>query len=167
MPNNVTVRIKSAPKHLRWVVAGAIVGVAVIWSGVTAFISRATTVPLAAPSYTLRVGEEPASHTYHLTAAVTAVQQEQGLSKTAELRSDQGMIFVNDAVTERCFWMKDMRYSLDILWLDASKKIVAVKGDISPSTYPQTYCAKGQYVIEIKAGEAALRGFRSGQRLSF
>lgn len=113
--------------------------------------------------YTLQTPDK----TYRLSAARTAAEQEQGLSDTAPLPADRGMLFLNEAVTERCFWMKDMRYALDIIWLDASKKVVHVAADVSPKSYPKTYCAAGQYILELQAGQAARSGLRPGQAVTF
>jgi uncharacterized membrane protein (UPF0127 family) len=39
------------------------------------------------------------------------------------LPQDQGMLFVFDDQKIRAFWMKNMQFSLDIIWMNADKKI--------------------------------------------
>jgi uncharacterized membrane protein (UPF0127 family) len=105
--------------------------------------------------------------TYYLTSAHSEKTQEKGLSGTPRLASNQGKLFWYDQMGERCFWMKDMRYSLDIVWLDDHKKVVHVEKNLSPKTYPKAYCVDAQYAIELAAGEADKSGLSLGQVLSF
>jgi len=104
---------------------------------------------------------------YRLTAVASYDAQVKGLSGTDRLADNAGMLFWYDETAERCFWMKDMRYSLDIIWLDAQKKVVHVEPELAPNTYPNTYCAQARYVIELNAGQAAGSGITKGQVLSF
>lgn len=85
------------------------------------------------------------------------------------MAQDQGMLFVFNAPDTVCFWMKDMRFSLDIIWLDAQKEVVHIEKNVSPETFPKTYCPDkpAQYVIELNAGEAARNHLVAGHRLSF
>ena len=50
--------------------------------------------------------------------------------------------------------MKDMNFSLDILWLDEQKRVVLIEKDIAPETYPRVYGegVRAKYVIELLAG---------------
>ena len=64
--------------------------------------------------------------------------------------------------------MKDMRFPLDVIWLDADKAVVQVTADAKPSSYPQQFCAdKSQYVVELPAGAATQAGVQPGQTLAF
>ena len=94
-------------------------------------------------------------------------QQEKGLSGTAALDPNSGMLFWNAAEAKQCFWMKDMHYNLDIIWLDRNKKVTHIEYNLSPKTYPKTFCAQGKYVIELNAGEAKRSGITKGQVLTF
>jgi uncharacterized membrane protein (UPF0127 family) len=104
---------------------------------------------------------------YRLKPVNSPEDQERGLSSTANLDKQTGMIFVNNEVAERCFWMKDMNYPLDIIWVDDKKQVVHVEADVAPDTYPQTFCAQAKYVIELNAGAAATSGITTGKTLSF
>ncbi len=79
------------------------------------------------------------------------------------------MLFVFEGVAVQCFWMKDMHFSIDIIWLDAEKRVVHIEKDVSPETYPRTFCPSkpAKYVIELSAGEASRSSIRPGQKLSF
>jgi len=101
---------------------------------------------------------------FTLDVADTAGKQHLGLGQRTSLEIGEGMIFVYPKPGERCFWMKDMRFSIDIIWLDADKKVIHVEPSLSPDTYPQTYCPKegAQYVLELGAGTAGSVGLKVG-----
>jgi len=130
--------------------------------------------------YVLRVGGDSGleEHSYHnplaskpwvykLTAAQTAAEQQQGLSGTKSLNHDAGMLFIFATDREQCFWMKDMNYSLDMIWASSDKKVTHIEKNLSPKTYPNEYCANGQYVIELNAGQADASYMKQGQTLRF
>jgi uncharacterized membrane protein (UPF0127 family) len=109
----------------------------------------------------------PNGTAFGLSRAVTEQEQIKGLSGTRTLPADRGMIFPYANDQERCFWMKGMNYSLDIIWVNARKQVVSVQKNLSPATYPRTFCAQGQYIIELNAGVADKSGISKGQTLNF
>lgn len=113
---------------------------------------------------TLRIGD----YTYRLTIVSTTEGRERGLSGRAGLAANEGMLFVYDKPQKVCMWMKDMSFPIDILWLDTGKKVVHMSKDVSPETYPASFCANApaKYVIELPAGELARRHITEGQQLS-
>ena len=57
-----------------------------------------------------------------------------GLSDHESLPTNQGMFFVFEESGLHGFWMKDMDFSIDIIWIDEARKIVHVEPDVSPNT---------------------------------
>lgn len=104
---------------------------------------------------------------YFLSTASSAEEQQKGLGGLTGMHASRGMIFPYDKEAERCFWMKDMRFPIDIIWVDANKKVSHIEQNLQPDTYPQSYCAPGQYVIELNAGEAHKNGLKTGSPLNF
>lgn len=49
---------------------------------------------------------------------VTSDQQSLGLGYRNSLGTDSAMLFVNEDAAQRSFWMKGMRFCLDILWIE-------------------------------------------------
>lgn len=89
-----------------------------------------------------------------------------GLSDRDSLPQDHGLLFVFDDIREQCMWMKDMKFSIDMVWLDEQKKIVKIEDKVSPETYPKAFCADNtKYVIELNAGVAGQAGLKIGDRL--
>ena len=94
----------------------------------------------------------------------------QGLSDTQSLPQDAGMLFVFQQDDTWQFWMKDMHYNLDIIWLDANKNVVTIAPDVTPASYPQTVyspAAPARYVLEVNAGFAAKLNITVGEKATF
>jgi len=105
----------------------------------------------------------------HAEIADTDASREQGLSDRASLPADNGMLFVFDTPGQYGFWMKDMRFPLDMVWINADKTVAGVTKDILPSTYPSIFPPPSSisYVLEINAGSAEKFGLVSGAIVDF
>lgn len=108
------------------------------------------------------------SKSYLVAFALTAEQKSQGLSGTACLPADNAMLFDYSKQPEvAAFWMKDMRYSIDIVWLNAEGEIITIASNVSPTSYPATYepTAPASYVLEFAAGEVNRQAWQVGNKL--
>lgn len=103
-----------------------------------------------------------------------ASDRKKGLSDIDSLPLSQGMLFVFENVGTYSFWMKDMKFAIDIIWLDENKKIVSIanyaypepgKKDDELTLYSPGSGAK--YVLEINAGLATLNGLQIGGIANF
>jgi len=95
----------------------------------------------------------------HITAEVADTQKLRlsGLSGWDSLPDSEGMLFVFDsASTTNCFWMKDMKFAIDMVWLDADKHVVRQEPNVAPETYPSTFCpdSPAKYGLELGSGRA-------------
>ena len=101
--------------------------------------------------------------------ADTEALREQGLSGTQPLAQDQGMLFVFDSPGYYSFWMKDMNYPIDMIWIGADKKVVYIQPDAMPASYPETFVSTvpAQYVIEVPDGFAKLHAIKAGDAVVF
>jgi len=103
--------------------------------------------------------------------ALTEKEKLQGLMFRDKIHSDQGMLFVYDEEGLHSFWMKNVSFSIDILWLDAEKRIVdmvhsiplCLEGDC-PVYKP---AAPALYALELKAGTALEEEFQLNDKLDF
>lgn len=131
----------------------------VIATGVTLFLRTRT------PTKTLTVD----NHHFKLEVSDTPQAEALGLGDRTSLPKDHGMLFVLDASSSACFWMKDMHFPLDIVWLSAERRVVYLEQNVSPDTYPHSFCpaAPAKYVIELNAGATAPLGIAQGQTLQF
>jgi len=55
-----------------------------------------------------------------------------GLMFQEELPFDEGMLFVFDDSKKRSFWMSNMQFSLDIIWIDSQENIVHIEKNVPP-----------------------------------
>lgn len=114
---------------------------------------------------TVRIGT--AIITAHL--AVTPGQQEAGLSNLPQIGASEGMLFIfsNDAARE--FWMKDMRFNIDIIWLDSNSRVVSAVESAAPSSYPKTFTSPNnvRYVLEVPAGTTKKYAISPGAAATF
>lgn len=95
----------------------------------------------------------------------TPETRETGLGNRAGLPQDQAMLFVFEKPDKYEFWMKDMKFPLDMIWLDPNFKVVYIQTNISPDTYPDITFMPDQdalYVLEANAGFAAQNSLKIG-----
>ena len=112
------------------------------------------------PVRTLQLGGQ----TIHISVAASESVRQQGLSGRTGLAADEGMLFVFPEDGKYAFWMKDMRFSIDILWLSADGRVVYMALNVSPDTYPQVFRpdVPARYVLELPAGYAKAHAVRVG-----
>jgi uncharacterized protein (TIGR03437 family) len=106
--------------------------------------------------------------------AATNPEQERGLMSRTQLAPDRGMLFLFDRPGFYAFWMFQTLIPLDIIWLDANRRIVFLSANTPPcqNANSQTCPVYGgqqaaQYVLEIAAGAAARHRLQLGDRLDF
>ncbi len=92
-----------------------------------------------------------------------------GLSGRDCLNPDSGMLFAYELTGDYCFWMKDMNFPIDMIWLDDEKKVVTIESDVRPDSYPQTFCPTkpAQYILEVDTGYAEDVGWQIGTEFSW
>jgi len=104
-----------------------------------------------------------------LELAVTPAEQQLGLGRRDALPWDRGMLFLYREPGFPRFWMKDMRFDIDIVWIrddrvvDISHGVPHVPGGNGPIVAPIELTDK---VLEVNAGYAAAHGWRPGQRVA-
>ena len=91
------------------------------------------------------------------------------MSGRISLGKNDSMLFVFDSDSRPGFWMKDMKFPIDIVWLDASKKVVTIKRNATPESYLEAYypSAPARYVIELVSGRASELGIDVGTTLKW
>ncbi len=106
---------------------------------------------------------------YALDVSENEPARQKGLGERNSMQLDEGMLFVFDKAEMQCFWMKDMRFSIDIIWLDEAKRVVHIEPNVSPDTFPQSFCPKApaKYVIELNSGETAKSSINIGNQIRF
>lgn len=119
---------------------------------------------LAPPPKTLLLGNTP----IRLEIAETQPKRILGLSGRASLPDSNGMFFIFPQSGKHGIWMKDMRFPIDIFWLDGSYKVVDLKKDASPKSFPKVFWPKSdaKYVLEVNSGLSDSQNIKIGDRLN-
>ena len=103
--------------------------------------------------------------------ADTVEKRSLGLGKRSGLENGWGMLFVFEKRKQHGFWMKDMEFPLDIIWLD-NHRIAYILRNVQPAksgVIPpvMTPPVAGNFVLEIDAGRADELKLQVGQRLRY
>jgi uncharacterized membrane protein (UPF0127 family) len=107
--------------------------------------------------------------TISIERALSQEAKQKGLSGRASLAEDSGLLFVFDRPDVYPFWMPDMHFAIDIIWIDGEKRIVTIKENATPESYPTLFRADSPalYVLEVNSGDARKWGWAPGTVLSF
>lgn len=99
---------------------------------------------------------------FRAETAATKKEREKGLSLRKNLCADCAMLFVFDNPGRHLFWMKDMQFNLDIIWISGDKIVflaLNVPFDFSQKINPG---ADADKVLEINGGLSEKYGFKVG-----
>ncbi len=101
--------------------------------------------------------------------ANTKASRELGLSGRHQIRDDEGMLFVFDTPGRYGFWMKDMEFPLDMVWINENGIVVSIERNVTPESYREKKVYMNQsdasYVLEINAGMAEKFGLYMGSKV--
>ncbi len=101
--------------------------------------------------------------------ARTMQQKSRGLGQRDELAWDHGMLFPYPKPDFLAFWMKDMRFSIDIVWIRDGRVIgIAHRVPFDPEGGPGPTVRSEELadsVLEVPAGYAQAQGWRRGDRV--
>lgn len=100
--------------------------------------------------------------------------RKKGLSNKESLSLNSGMLFVFDKAGDWGIWMKDMKFAIDIIWINAEKQIIAIAKNVPPQ--PKTKDKdliiykpgkNAKYILEINAGLSVRHGLVEGDVVTF
>lgn len=99
--------------------------------------------------------------------ANTKASRELGLSGRPSIGDDEGLLFVFDKPGKYGFWMKDMNFPLDLIWINQNGLVVDIERKLTPGSYPSTFINEvdASYVLEINAGLAEKFGLYLGSKV--
>jgi hypothetical protein len=102
----------------------------------------------------------------NLEIADTDLERQRGLSGRKSLPEGTGLLFVFQETGAYSFWMKEMEFPIDIIWMDESGKIIYIEKSLSPNTYPNTFgpSEPALYVLETNSGWANKNGINVGDK---
>lgn len=98
--------------------------------------------------------------------AITEEEQKLGLGERDTLKWGHGMLFVHEEPEFKEYWMKGMRFDIDIIWIrdgrisSIAHRVPHVAGENGPRVRSSELVSQ---VLEVPAGYAQTQGWRRGQ----
>jgi uncharacterized membrane protein (UPF0127 family) len=129
---------------------------------------------LAAAGAAAQQGPQPRLPTTDLVAgmhvikaelAVTPAQQATGMMFRTDMPGNEGMLFIDERASVRCFWMRNTLVPLTIAFIADDGTIVNL-ADMQPQS-DQSHCSAKpvRFALEMKQGWFARRGIQAGFKL--
>jgi uncharacterized protein len=109
-------------------------------------------------------------HIFTVEMAITPEERSKGLGYRDNMPQDYGMLFVFRQKAMHSFWMKEMRFPLDFIWIDGNRIVDITRGvpvaagDTIPVYYPRVPVNK---VLELNSGAVKNLGISAGDTLIF
>ena len=108
---------------------------------------------------------------FEVDIAQSFAQRAKGLMFREKLEKNQAMLFIFKTEKKHNFWMKNVSFPLDIIWIDANKKVVFISPNNQPCDNSKCFAIqpkqKAKYVLEINGGMAKEIGIKIGSQLIF
>ncbi len=106
-----------------------------------------------------------------LTVAIADSNEEivQGLSNRGKLKNDQGLLFIFQDSDYRTFWMKDMHFNIDMIFISNNKIVDIAKNMPAPRSLAIPAIYKSQspadMVLEVNTGLSDHHGWQVGDAI--
>lgn len=96
--------------------------------------------------------------------ARTKEARAQGLSGRERIPNDHGLLFIFEESGRYPIWMRNMKFPIDVYWIDESGVIVDVWENARPESYPSVFSprADAKYILEVIAGYSEIFNVRIG-----
>lgn len=117
------------------------------------------------PLHVVRFPDAPNQPHVHVVFASTAAAIKRGLANEQSLPPNAGMLFLFDSRSLRSFWMRDVRFPLDMIFIDGHR-IVSIAENATPLSDKLHYVnSPVTAVLEVNARWARQHGVRAGQHV--
>jgi len=98
--------------------------------------------------------------------AKTDAERRTGLSGRQSMPQNHGLLFIFDTVDYHGIWMKDMYFSIDIIWINEFNEVIYIERAVRPDTFPTVFKPRypAKFVLEVNAGFVAKHNIKVGDR---
>ena len=107
---------------------------------------------------------------FEIEIANTSEKRISGLSGREFLEENKGMLFVFPEESMPGFWMKDMKFSIDIIWINRDLEIIDIDKNQIPCEEKNCIILHPTsnilYVLELNSGLSERYGFEIGNKIS-
>jgi uncharacterized membrane protein (UPF0127 family) len=145
-------------KRRIWFIVASLLAALFLLTGWMAFTKNYVIFPTQNIKVSVEIADSPS-------------EWEQGLMFREKLNDDSGMLFVGDKETTLVFWMKNMKFALDLIFISTNKKVVDIKQNFQPCMVENCpdYSSKtpARYVLEVRAGFIEKNKISIGDSVAF
>ena len=107
-------------------------------------------------------------HSFQVELARTDKEKQIGLSKyTKSIPQDNGMLFIFDKPGFYSFWMKDMKFPIDIIFINQNKIVTIYQNVPVKKLTIYSPATASDKVLEINANLSKKYGFSAGDLVTF
>lgn len=144
-------------ENLRLIIGAAVVAF---------FVILILVITLSKTSSVTKTKVTISNKTFNVFVAKSDIEKQIGLSSKKEISENQGMLFLFDKPDFYAFWMKEMKFPIDIVYIE-NNKVTSIISNVKPPTNPGNLPIykpqkKADMVIEINAGLATKYNFHEG-----
>jgi uncharacterized membrane protein (UPF0127 family) len=157
-----------SPRHLAWVVIG-LIGFIFLFLAFIPFVFKESTLPFALGHRSHEATAYIDGTPFRVHLLTTERARVKGLSGKTSLDANEGMFFVFDTDGEWGIWMKDMLFSIDVIWIAEDGTVVHIEEYVHPDTYPRVFTNEtpARYVLEVTAGTVEAYNISVGSKVTF
>src|SRR3989344_594632 len=105
---------------------------------------------------------------FNIEVASTTISRARGLSGREGLTEREGMLFLFDSAGTHGFWMKDMKFALDMIWIKGDT-VAGFSENVQPEPGVSLWKLKMYHspepvdkVLEVNAGTVQAKGIKVG-----
>lgn len=147
-----------------------------LWIATIVLILLAIAVYVSARTFQSSTGEQPMAdvliqfpngYSIHVALADTPTERMLGLGNWDSIGSDEGILFIHPIRGFHTYWMKDVEFPIDVIWLDTNT-IVGLTDNLQPEEPPVTLYTPpvpANRVLEVQAGFIAKNNLLIGDHL--
>lgn len=106
-------------------------------------------------------------HKFYLLTAKNDKDKQVGLSKYKKIEEDKGMVFVFEKSGLYPFWMKDMKFPIDIIYINQNRIVTIYKNLPKDNLTIYSPTQNADKVLEINANLSDKYGFAVGDSVTF
>lgn len=102
--------------------------------------------------------------------ALNDTARQRGLSGRKSMNDDQALLMAFKSESDWGIWMKDMKFAIDIVWLDSDKKVVDLVRNVDPDESTDVIHKPNtatKYVVEFNAGTIDNKAIHIGNKANF
>lgn len=112
------------------------------------------------------------NQSFNATVAASEKEREIGLSETKSLQPNQGMIFLFDRPDYYSFWMKNMKFPIDIIYINNDTIVTIISNAPFPKNNSESLTvyasiSPANKVLEIQGGLSEKYKFKNGDKVTY